>query len=36
LFDDFDADLLVIDYGDIIGKEKGVDRMYQAYGDVYT
>ena len=36
LFDDFDADLLVIDYGDIIGKEKGVDQMYQAYGDVYT
>lgn len=36
LFDNFDADVVIIDYGDIIKKESSVNSMYSAYGDVFT
>lgn len=36
LFDDFQADVVIIDYADIIKKQSGGDNMYISYGDVYT
>jgi hypothetical protein len=36
LFENFEADLLVIDYADILKKEETKGNMYKAYGDVYT
>ncbi len=36
LFDDFQADVIIIDYADIIKKQTGGDNTYLSYGDVYT
>lgn len=36
LFEEFQPDLLVIDYGDIIKKESDLNDLYSAYGGVYT
>lgn len=36
LFESFDPDLIVIDYGDILKKQSTMNDLYAAYGDVYT
>lgn len=36
LFDDFDADMLVIDYGDILKSDSTRDDMYSSYGDNFV
>lgn len=36
LFDNFDADLVIIDYGDILKKQGDVNNMYSSYGDIFT
>lgn len=35
-FQDFNADVIIIDYADILKKQTGGDNMYLSYGDVYT
>lgn len=35
LFDDFQADLIIIDYGDILKKEGNLTNMYTSYGDIF-
>jgi len=36
IFEKFDPDLIVVDYGDILKKESNINDLYSAYGDVYT
>jgi replicative DNA helicase len=28
--------MVIIDYGDILGKDSSINSQYEAYGDVYT
>ena len=36
LFQNFDAELVIIDYGDILKKQGNINNMYVAYGDIFT
>lgn len=36
LFQKFDPDLIIVDYGDILKKESSLNDLYTAYGDAYT
>ena len=36
IFEKFDPDLIVVDYGDILKKESNINDLYSAYGNVYT
>ena len=36
LFENFDPDLIIVDYGDILKKESSLNDLYSAYGDVFT
>lgn len=36
LFENFDPDLIIVDYGDILKKESSLNDLYTAYGDTYT
>ena len=36
LYQNFQADIIIIDYGDILKKQGNINNMYTAYGDVFT
>ena len=36
LYENFQADIIIIDYGDILKKQSNINNMYTAYGDVFT